>query len=343
MNMWNITVLAILKQGINSDFDRLRSLANHYVPLRQMLGHGQPGFDLDQYSRQRLVDNIALLSPEALEKINQLLVEIGHDYCGLKANDELHTRCDSFAVETDVKYPTDLNLLRDTLRVLIRDTQRLCVRFEVDGWLQHKHLMKKLQRLFLRVCRWQLYKNRPEEVSAYLAFGARIVEKCGLSLQQIKDTTLAQRLLHTGRMGRKGRRLWEKRKKIQTHMKLAQKFVDQIERRILNGEKIAHEEKIFSIFEQHTRWCSKGKAGRPVELGVPVAIVEDQNQFLLDYQILWTESDVDVAVPLLQDVQRQYPNLFSCSFDRGFSQSLESAASGCCSGIECIAQERSAE
>ena len=60
MNLWNVTVLAILKQGMNCDYDRLRTLANHYVPLRQMLGHGQPGFDFDQYSRQALVDNIAL-------------------------------------------------------------------------------------------------------------------------------------------------------------------------------------------------------------------------------------------------------------------------------------------
>ncbi|MDE0105711.1 MAG: hypothetical protein OXN89_25310 [Bryobacterales bacterium] len=36
------------------------------------------------------------------------------------------------------------------------------------------------------------------------------------------------------------------------------------------GEKIPHEEKGFSIHEEHTRWVSKGKAGQPVELRVPV-------------------------------------------------------------------------
>ena len=77
MNKWNITALAIVKQGMNCDFDRIRALANHNLPLRQMLGHGKPGFEFDQYSRQSLVDNIALLSPEGLEKINQLLVQAG--------------------------------------------------------------------------------------------------------------------------------------------------------------------------------------------------------------------------------------------------------------------------
>ena len=42
--------------------------------------------------------------------------------------------------------------------------------------------------------------------------------------------------------------------------------IDQVERRLLRGETIPHEEKVFSIFEEHTRWVSKGEAGTPVEL-----------------------------------------------------------------------------
>lgn len=67
----------------------------------------------------------------------------------------------------------------------------------------------------------------------------------------------------------------------------ARRQIDQIERRLLKGETIPYEEKVFSIFEEHTGWIAKGKAGTPVELGVPVAIVEDQSQFLLYHQILW--------------------------------------------------------
>ena len=50
----------------------------------------------------------------------------------------------------------------------------------------------------------------------------------------------------------------------------------QIDQRLLQGEAIPHEEKVFSIFEPHTRWCAKGEAGRMVEPGVPVCIVEDR-------------------------------------------------------------------
>ena len=49
---------------------------------------------------------------------------------------------------------------------------------------------------------------------------------------------------------------------------------------------------MFSIFEPHTRWISKGKAGRPVELGFAVCVVEDQYQFILHHKLLWKENDV---------------------------------------------------
>ena len=46
-------------------------------------------------------------------------------------------------------------------------------------------------------------------------------------------------------------------------------------------ESIPHEEKVFSVFEEHTEWIAKGKAGVPVELGLRVAIVECQFGFIL--------------------------------------------------------------
>ena len=77
--------------------------------------------------------------------------------------------------------------------------------------------------------------------------------------------------------------------------------MDPVERRLLKGETIPHEEKVFSIFEEHTRWVSKGKAGTPVELGVPVCVMEDQFQFILHHKILWAGGDVDLAAPMVEE------------------------------------------
>ena len=93
---------------------------------------------------------------------------------------------------------------------------------------------------------------------------------------------------------------------------------DQCALRLLKGETIPQHEKVFSIFEPHTRWISKGKAGYPVELGIPVCILEDQYRFILHYEVMWEGSDVDIAVPIVETTQGQFPDLCAVSFDRGF-------------------------
>ena len=45
------------------------------------------------------------------------------------------------------------------------------------------------------------------------------------------------------------------------------KHIDLVERRIIKGETIAHNEKLFSIFETYTEWITKGKQNPSVELG----------------------------------------------------------------------------
>jgi len=44
--------------------------------------------------------------------------------------------------------------------------------------------------------------------------------------------------------------------KIDHYIKPAERQMDQIDRRVLKGETIPHEEKVFSIFETHTEWVS---------------------------------------------------------------------------------------
>ena len=55
-----------------------------------------------------------------------------------------------------------------------------------------------------------------------------------------------------------------------------------------------------------------------MELGVPVGITEDQYQFILHYEIMWTGSDVDFAVPLVEITKELFSDFCAASFDRGF-------------------------
>jgi transposase, IS5 family len=98
----------------------------------------------------------------------------------------------------------------------------------------------------------------------------------------------------------------------------AQRQINQIERRVILGQQIPHEEKVFSIFQPHTEWISKGKAGVPVEFGLRVCIVEDQYQFLLHHQVMEKKTDDQVAVSISKEAKERFSNLSQVSYDKGF-------------------------
>ena len=105
---------------------------------------------------------------------------------------------------------------------------------------------------------------------------------------------------------------------IDLYLSDAERQINQIRRRVLWGQTIPHEEKVFSLFERETEWISKGKAGVPVELGLRVAVVEDQYRFILTHQVMQKTTDDQVAVSLVEAALAGFPNIASASFDKGF-------------------------
>ena len=216
----------------------------------------------------------------------------------------MHGRCDSFVVETDVHYPTDVNLLWDAMRVLIRESGRAANECGLSGWRQWYHLTDVVRKRFHAVCRTR--RVAPERVAASLGVYRTLVGRAEGTLSALQDAQI-RCLLRTGDPV-----------KIDHFIGHAKRQIDQVDRRVLKGETIPHDEKVFSVFEPHTRWISKGKAGYPVELGVPVCLVADEFGFVLNHRIMWAGSDVDHAVPVVGDTQSRFPDFRSCRFDRGF-------------------------
>ena len=256
MEMWRILVMGVVKQGLGCDFDRLHELVNEHRTLRRFLGHSQV-WDEHRYQYQTLVDNVSLLRPELLVAVSHLLVESGHAVARKKPGEPLRGRCDSFVVETDVHYPTDVNLLWDAMRCVLRETGRAATDHAVGGWRQWKHLTRSVRRLFHRVRSTR--RAEAQRVEAYL-------ERCHELIVRV-EATLPELIAQ-------GVDAW-RIEVIEGYLAHAKRQSDQVERRLLRGETIPHEEKVFSIFEPHTRWISKGKAGCPVELGVPVCASAD--------------------------------------------------------------------
>jgi hypothetical protein len=116
MNLWTILVLGVLRLVCNWDYDKLTEIADNHITLRLMLGHSLFG-KASCYALLTVKDNLRLFTPAILDKINQMVVNHGHEVIGNAC--ELSGRCDSFVVETDVHFPTDINVLLDALRKII--------------------------------------------------------------------------------------------------------------------------------------------------------------------------------------------------------------------------------
>ncbi len=303
MSLWSILVMGILKQGLHCDFDRLEELVNHHGVIREMLGHSV--YSDGCYTVQQIKDNVGLLTPALLSQVGRLVVESGHRVSKKKPGDWLRGRCDSFVVETDVHYPTDTGLLWDALRTLLGLMQAASREDGIPGWRQAKDRRRKLKRRFNRIRRARQAKAAPESVQAFLGASGQLIGQAQGSLEILSDMDRTES--RVVRMNRIRQYLW-----------YAVRLSDQVERRLLRGETIPQGEKIYSIFEPHTRWISKGKAGRPVELGVPVCVLEDQYGLLLHHRVMWKESDVEIAVPMIEEARDRYPDLGLCSFDKGF-------------------------
>ncbi len=95
-------------------------------------------------------------------------------------------------------------------------------------------------------------------------------------------------------------------------------FINQIDRRLLQGEIIPSEEKVYSIFEPHTEWINKGK--RYSELGNTLLITTNQYHLIMDYKIMFNEKDASQIVPLIDRLKTNYSNqiIDSISTDKGF-------------------------
>jgi transposase, IS5 family len=105
---------------------------------------------------------------------------------------------------------------------------------------------------------------------------------------------------------------------IEGYITHAKRQIDQTCRRVLDGEVIPHKEKVFSIFQPHTEWISKGKAGVPVEFGLRVVIMEDSDRFILHHHVMEKQTDNQVAVDFVREGQARFPNLRIVSMDKGF-------------------------
>lgn len=218
-------------------------------------------------------------------------------------------------VKTDVHYPTDINLLFDSMRKVITLLKGLCFELGFSDWRQGNHNLKKVKRAFRKV---QNMKRSTSLDSKKQANRESLINKAHVSyinLCKLYLDNAAETIKGFGSLSVSG---IIKVIMIEDYIRHGRRQIDQITRRVLKDEKIPHKEKVFSIFEDHTEWICKGKAGVPQELGLKVCVVEDQYRFILHHRVMQNETDEKIALRMVEETKARFSKFSSCSFDKGF-------------------------
>ena len=318
MDLWQILVLGVVRLGLDADWDRMEYVANYDTLVRQMLGvPAMPwGEDAKEFGHQTLRDNVALLDDELLQQINACIAAAGREVFAKKGGAPvaaLEIKVDSYVLETDVHFPTDLNLLWDAGRKCVDLVEKFrrsgCA---LPGWRKAREWRRQLKNL-QRTTSQIVYRGGPNKearvkrsVRDYLAVGRALGAKVQTSLIELCDQSVD--------IGQ-----WEA---LEYFHRMLDKHLDLVERRLLNEEVIPAHEKVFSLFEPHTEWIQKGKQRPNVELGHKLLLATDQQQLIQDYAVLMKEAEVDQSIPVTDRLLRRYGagSVASLSFDKGFTR-----------------------
>ena len=221
----------------------------------------------------------------------------------------MRLKTDSFVVESNVHFPTDYNLLWDCARKCLDTVSKFLTKYK-------------------GIKRWRKIKNWYGEMKGLMRELGKASSSGGKGKQD-RIVTVAKRYLKKAKLLQK--KLQEELPCFpindemdllliitQEHfMVLMDKHIDLAERRIIHGENIPHDEKMFSIFEIYTEWVKKGKLSPNVELGKKLSITTDQFDLIVDYKLMNNQQDRDIVIELADRMLNKY-KIASWSFDKGY-------------------------
>jgi len=256
------------------------------------------------------------LDESTIKSISLLIVKSSHGLIKKKEGTaclELITKADSFVVESHVHFPTDINLLWDSSRKCL-DTIILLKKagIKLAGWGQIGRWYGKIRKVH-RACS-EIHRKKGGNYQERLSEATQNYLKVCKELAVKLEPSYKDGVLHIA-SGLAELRHYNLVKALAYYLSMLNKHRDLLKRRVLEGEKIPHEDK-------HVEWNSKGKTNKSVELGHNTLIVTDQYQFILYHEVYEKQVDkqrtIAIGKAVAEDFSGQAYRLLSMSFDRGF-------------------------
>ena len=311
MNLWTVFVLGQVRMSLGLSYDMLQNLSNNHLLLRKLLGFSEAfGEERFEFEYQNIYDNVSKLSDSMLIEINDVIIEFGHrEVFKKKETTAFHFKTDSFVVESNVHFPTDYNLLWDCARKCLDVVNFFVKKYpQINGWRKIKNWRSELKSQMRKLGRISGGggKNKQEKLQkaaqSYLSKSRLLLNKLVFEKQNLPVCDTYDLSKHI---------------ELECYMKFLVKHIDLVDRRILKGEIIPHEEKMMSIFETYTEWIVKGKFRPSVELGKKISITSDQYDLIVLHKVMDQEQDRDIVVEIADALLGKYKLIDSMSFDKG--------------------------
>lgn len=219
-----------------------------------------------------------LIQPKTLEKFNQRIVQLAVER---KVTRGRKLRTDGTVVESNIRPPSDSRLLADSVRVLARSV----VRGREFLGLAGEQVQTKFEDFTQQAKRLshQIGETLRSKKEAAQTAGRQCYEEL-LALTEQTITSAVQTEKQLGKQAqRNAKRLAAT---ITQFVPRAQQVIQQATRRILQSEQVPAQEKIVSIFEEHTDIIRRGKESHPVEYGHKVWLNEVEGGLVSHYRVL---------------------------------------------------------
>ena len=230
----------------------------------------------------------AALSPETWEKMNAAL---GHFAVAKEKISAERLRVDATVYEANIHYPTDSSLLWDSFRVLARVLQAIQQAYPVLG-LVHRYHTRKVKKLAQSIARNAGSKSRSKQRMVkgwYRTLIERVRWIVGIS--KVVRALGGPHVLETF--------------ELEHYEPLVERVIDQAQRRVFEGEIVPADEKLYSLFEEHTELIMRGKADKPVEFGHKVVLAQTGEKFITHYRALPKREEDPDLLPETLDAHRK--------------------------------------
>lgn len=296
---------AILKQRNMWSYDEL---SFHLADSQTYRAFCDLGPFNDPPSRSTLQRNVKSITERTWEQLNRTILDYARER---RIENGRKVRTDATPVEANIHPPTDSSLLRDAVRVLTRLTSRA---HETFGIRRFPNRTRRARRRALEVKTTKPNQKR-KRVKAYRDLLNVTREAMGYARDataQLEAVGDVMALLLAAEIAR--------------YIELTERVVDQTERRVLHGEKVPTEEKIFSIFEEHTDIVIKDR--RDIYYGHKLTVTGGRSGLILDWVIEdGNPADSTLAVRMMErqkDIYGRVPR--QVAFDGGFASKDNLAA-----------------